>query len=629
MLALAREYLLLTGQVILYLYLVKKAVFFFVLLCLAGPRVFAQEDIDPWSDKSMVLRAKQNKITRKVFKAISTKQDTDSVFVFKSEDAFIPFEGKIIRKIIVENIHFNRTVKDTSRVIKNKLVDLGEALHTDSREDFIRNNLFIREGQPLNPFRVADNERYLRDLDFIKDSKIFVIQHNEQSDSVDLLVMTRDVFSLGASFAPGSASKFNFKVQEANLAGTGVQLSAKGLVQSGRSPMLGYELLAKKRNLWGTFVDASLGVTTINSAVSLGNENESAIFARLDRPLFMPFARWAGGFELSRNWSENTFNKNDSLFMDYAYTIQDLWAGFTFGETWRQRNGKENRHRRMLAGRILNQSFIRKPNLEAFSETERNLTDRVLALGQVTFFKQNFYKTKYVVGFGRTEDIPYGYLATLTTGWERQNGSSRPYWGAELQKSFFSRGGNFLTIDAQAGSFLQDGQPEDVLIQFTGSYFSKIFTAGRFKVRHFAEAGYSQYIERTNKLPLDINNLNGIPRFRPDSLYGDGRWRLQLQAMVFTPWKLLGFNFAIVPQFDFATLTRANPELLSNKLFQSYSLGIRTRNENLIFNTIEVRVHHFTRTIEDIGSSLISFSTNLRIKYPTSIVKAPRTIFDP
>ncbi len=609
--------------------MVKNGVLFCAMLCLATLIVSAQQDIGQWSDKSMVLKAKKDKITKKVFHAISRKPEADSVFVFKSEDAFMPFEGKIIRKIIVENIHFNRSEKDTSKVIKSKLVDLGEALHTDSREDFIRNNLFIREGQPLNPFRVADNERYLRDLDIIKDSRIFVIEHDEQSDSVDLLVMTRDVFSLGASFSPGSASKFNFKVQEANFAGTGLQLSAKGLVQSGRSPTLGYELLAKKRNLLGSFIDASVGTTTINSAMSLGNENESAIFARLDRPLFMPFARWAGGFELSRNWSVNTFDKHDSLFMDYAYTIQDLWAGFTFGETWKQRNGGENRHRRMLAGQIMNQSFIRKPNLETFSEMNQMLTDRVVALAQLTLFKQNFYKTKYVLGFGRTEDVPYGYLATLTGGWEKQNSTSRPYWGAELQKSFFNRGGNFLTIDAQAGSFLQNGQPEDVLIKLSGSYFSKLFPVGKFKVRHFAEAGYSQYIQRTNKLPLDINNLNGIPRFRSDSLYGDGRWRLQLQAIVFTPWKLLGFNFALVPQFDFAALTRANPELLSNKLFQSYSLGIRTRNENLIFNTIEVRVHHFTRTVEGIGNSLISFTTNLRIKYPTSIVKAPSTIFDP
>lgn len=612
----------------MYLYLVKKVIFLCCMLCMASRIASAQEDIGQWSDKSKV-KGTNNKISQKVFNAISRKPEVDSVFVIRSEDAFIPFEGKIIRKIIVENIDFNRSVRDTSKIIKSKLVDLGEALHTDSRKDFIRNNLFIREGQPLNPYRVADNERYLRDLEFIKDSRIFVVQHDEQSDSVDLLVMTRDVFSLGASFSPGSASKFNFKIQEANLAGTGLQLSVKGLVQSGRSPTLGYELLTKKRNLWGTFVDASAGITTINSSISLGNENESAIFARLDRPLFMPFARWAGGLELSRNWSVNTFDKPDSLFMDYAYSIQDLWSGFTFGESWNHQIGKENRHRRMLSGRIMNQSFMRKPNLESLSEIEKTLTDRVLALAQLSFFKQNFYKTKYVLGFGRTEDVPYGYLATLTGGWEKQNGASRPYWGAELQKSFFSQGGNFLTIDAQTGSFLQNGKPEDVLIKLTGSYFSKIFPVGEYKVRHFAEAGYSQYIQRTNKLPLDINNLNGIPRFRPDSLYGDGRWRLQLQAIVFTPWKLLGFNFAIVPQFDFAALTRANPELLSNKLFQSYSLGIRTRNENLIFNTIELRVHHFTRTVEDIGNSLISFSTNLRIKYPTSIVQAPTTIFDP
>ena len=48
------------------------------------------------------------------------------------------------------------------------------ALHTTSREWLIKNNMFVKAAQPFNPFVVADNERYLRNLPFIRDARIIV-----------------------------------------------------------------------------------------------------------------------------------------------------------------------------------------------------------------------------------------------------------------------------------------------------------------------------------------------------------------------------------------------------------------------------------------------------------------------
>ena len=225
----------------------------------------------------------------------------------------------------------------------------------------IRNNLFIKEGQALNPYRLADNERYLRDLNFIKDSRIYVIQEDIDDDSVDLLVMTRDVFSLGASLDPNSPTAANWLLQEANLLGTGLRIAYTGLFDSDREPRFGSEYSISQNSINGSFINGTVGYTTINTARSLGNENEKALFLRLNRPLFMPYAKWAGGVELSRNWSSNVFTKSDSLFANYVYSIQDYWGGFTFGEARSTRLNIENRHRRFLSARILDQHYIRQP----------------------------------------------------------------------------------------------------------------------------------------------------------------------------------------------------------------------------------------------------------------------------
>lgn len=572
-------------------------------------------------------KIKTSDLTEKSFKSIVRKSEADTVFNFKSEEAFLPYEGKIIRQITIQPLHFYKTILDTTKILKNKFIQFGESLHTDTREQTVKNNLFIKEGKPLNPYRVADNERYLRDLNFIKDSRIFVVPLDDDSDSVDLLVMTRDVFSLGASLDPSSTTSANWLLQEANFLGTGLRFAYTGIYDSDRSPKLGSEYSIRQNSIQGSFIDGTVGYTNINNARSLGNENESAVYLRLDRPLFMPYARWAGGVEWSRNWSNNTSLKPDSLFARYIYSIQDYWGGVTFGEARSSESEIENRIRKFLSVRVLDQHFIKNPNIALNPRDNLLYSNRVLALAQFTIFRQDYYKTKYIFGFGRTEDVPYGYSISLTTGWERQFGLERPYSGTEIRKTF-TKNGNIISLDAQLGGYFRNKDVEDMSLKFTANYFTKLYDFTAYKVRNSVEVSLGKFFRRSIKNPLDINNENGIQGFRADSLAGDSRLRARFQAIVFTNWKLIGFNFAVVPQLDLAVLAQRNETLFSGSLFQGYSLGLRTRNENLIFNTVEMRGYFFPSTVENVNQYRITISASLRIKYPTTLVRAPDTIFN-
>ncbi len=594
------------------------------ILFFASTQVEAQKDS---TRNGIIDRIKEKEVTGKAIGSITRKPEADTVFNYKSEDAFIPYEGKIIRRITVNQIQFNRLIQDTTKVMKNSLIKIGEGLHTDTKERTVRNNLFIREGQPLNPYRLADNERYIRDLNFIKDARIYVIQEFEDSDSVDLLIMTRDVFSIGVSGVPESTDEFSWLLQEANLLGSGLKIAYSGIFDSDRRPQFGFSNSISKNSIAGTFIDGTIGHTTIDDARSLGNENESAFYLRLNRPLFMPYARWAGGVELSRNWSENVFSKPDSSFAKYVYSIQDYWAGFTFGELRSVRLGKENRNRRFLSARVLDQHFISQPDIELNPIEELRYSNRLLFLSQLTLFKQNFYKTKYVFGFGRTEDIPYGYSISLTAGWERQAGIERPYAGGDITKSF-TNNGNIITLIARAGGYFRNSNLEDTKVDLGAIYFSKVYELSTLKIRHSFEFGVSRFYNRNIKNQLDINGNNGLEGFRSTNLFGDTRLRTRVQSIMFTNWKLIGFNFAIVPQIDLAFLSLSNQSAVEGKFLQGYSLGLRTRNENLIFNTVEVRGYYYPNTVENLSNYRIRVNANLRIKYPTALVRPPETIFE-
>ncbi len=587
-----------------------------------------QDTISP-SKKNALLNSRAS---QKLMETIQHKPLSDSAINIKSEAPFLPYEGKIIRKIIINRIGFERNVIDTTRWIRSTAAKIGNRLHNDTKTWVIRNNLFLREGKPLNPYRVADNERYLRNLEFILDSRIFVLPDSEESDSVDLLVMTRDVFSFGVAVAPYSTHEYRFRLQEANLGGMGQKLRMTGVYDYDRSPKTGYEFLYQKWNLFGSFINASIAYTEINSGRSIGNENEYGYLFRLDRPLYHPHARWTGALELSRNWSKNNFNTEEKSFYDYEYTIKDLWAGYSFGlkKLLPGPAHGENRNRTFIALRTFDQEFTRLPDKTFLPNDSMIYVNRSDVLGQLSFFKQNFYKTRYVLGFGRTEDIPYGYRMSFTGGWEKERGIQRAYTGAEVMVSTVNKSGTFYTYTLKLGNYIREDLIEDALAQISVSRYSRIYQFDKSKVRHFAEVSFASQLNQTLKRGLDINDVNGLLGFKPDSLLGSKRLRLRTETVIFTPWKVLGFHLAPVTNIDLAFLGQEYQRLMKKDNFYSgFAAALRARNENLIFNTLEARVYYYPKTTEGIDNLRAEFKINLRIKYPTQLVTAPATVYNP
>ena len=62
---------------------------------------------------------------------------------------------------------------------------------------------------------------------------------------------------------------------------------------------------------------------------------------------------------------------------------------------------------------------------------------RNFILGQLVFYHQDFFKTNYFFGFGRTEDIPMGYTYSASFAFEEWMGFKRTYTAMQAQKYWF------------------------------------------------------------------------------------------------------------------------------------------------------------------------------------------------
>jgi hypothetical protein len=582
---------------------------FVIVLILASSKSWAQKD----STRAPVM---QGKLAQKAIGTVKRTPKPDNVIVAKSEDTFLPFEGKIIRRIIINNIGFEKSIYDSARTFKNRATRIANSLHTNTRDKLIRNNLFFKENKPLNPYRLADNERYLRDLDFILDSRIEVCSVDGSEDSVDVEVLTRDVFSIGFRADPEDVDILETSVYDANLGGYGQRIQVNTLFDAARSPQTGMELFYRKSSIGGTFINPTIGYTQINSGRSYGNENEHALYLRLDRPLVSPYSRLAGGFELSKNYSINNYRLADTTFREYRYHLEDAWMGYNMGI----RNTMNDRERHFLAMRYFNQTFERKPQQPEESSNPVYNSQQFL-LGSVTFYEQNFYKTRYVFGFGRTEDVPYGKTLTFTAGWSSEFGRDRSYIGMNTSREFVNKNGTFYGISAGAGSFFVDDKTEDTFIFINGSLYSKLLVSKKFKVRQQVEAGYAQAFNNTIRPLLTLSDrLSG---FRPDSLFGYKRLFLKTETTIFTPWKALGFNFAGFAGMETAFIQQDREASLTQHSVWGMNGGFRIRNENIIFGTIELRVFYYPTDFPGVDTWSYRISTNVRLKYTSLFVRPP------
>lgn len=569
------------------------------------------------------LSPKRTTFLQFLLKPITRNGTDSSAPINKNEVSFLPYEGKVIRYILVKEFGFEKTFTDTAKQINFFGRDFIKHLHKNTREWVIRNNLFIKEKTILNANLVADNERYLRSLNYIHDARILVNPIQDEPDSIDLLVITKDFLSITFQLDNASGTKFKTKIGEANLLGTAQNIQFTTLLERSRNPQFGYKIQYRNNSIANTFMNATLGFSNINHNLYNGNMDEQDWRAGIERPLVSQYLHVAGGIMFAHSETHNNYLKPDSLFYRYQLNTFDAWIGYNLGV-----------RKFLFMKKVLNRHFIsiryfrNKFNHVPYQLTDKfifGLNNREAVLAQFTFFRQSFYKTKYVFGFGITEDVPYGYNIAFTTGWYKQLYLERPYGGVDANRYAVTNSGNVIQYFFRAGTFLYKGKIQDAAILIGTSSFSRLYSYKNLKMRHYLRFSYTKQFNRLGLEPLGINNVFGLQYISSDSASGDQRLSLHTETIFFLNLKALGFKFAPFATADIVLLTPAQSNSHSG-FYPGVGGGIRTRNENILLGTIELRFMYFLRKTQQHDAFKLTLATNLRFRYNSNYVKAPDII---
>jgi hypothetical protein len=564
---------------------------------------------DPYSksDKfydSLEQRADKARVTRELHELLIKKKRAefriDSVII-KSEDAFRSYAGMVIRKVQIKKVDLlEGSVLDTTLVTTTRFGKLINKLHKDTRSFIIRNNLLFEAGDRVDPYVLSDNERILRQFKTIRDARIY-LNPVPGTDSVDVVVVTQDVASVGATGRYSSLNRFNIDVYDVNILGYAKQLQVSYFRNTMGVPANGYEVSLREPNFGNSFISGELKYTD--------NYLRNRTSFSLGREFLTPEMRYAGGVEMYRT-RENYLTINDTIPSPYKQNSLDAWLGRSFQLA--------TRTNLVLAVRNHEVRFFERPLIAI--DSNYFFYERSLFLGGLTLIRSDYFKGSLIRGFGRTEDVPVNTWIGTTFGKESHEFYDRPY--IDLRGGvghYFERFG-YINISTSAGGFRAGDRWEDGLISTNAMYFSNLMETRRTKIRQFVNASFVSGYARTIQPFIGV-----VGRWRGEFDFvpvGSQRTTIGSETVYFTPGYFYGFKFAIYHGFDLHFL-RTQHESSSDIFFPSFRAGIRMLNDNLTFPTLSIDLTYYAGVEQYAGSFAVRFSTTLPNLFGTPMTFKP------
>jgi len=541
---------------------------------------------------SLKIKYGNHKVTDLLFSTLLVNTDTSGQQIKKqafveSENSFLPYEGLIIDEIILKKVPvISGSVHDTTRLITTWAGRAIDKAHIYSKDRIILNNIFFDTGDEISPFIIADNERLLRSLRFIEDAKI-IITKDPITSLATITVITKDVWSVGAAIDIGGIDRFDVEIYDRNFLGQGSEFSNTALIDTNEKPLVGYNGIYSVNNIYGTFINSFFQFKTVY--------NEKIARLKFDKQFITPQVKYAGGIDIvRRTFTDPLILVNDEIvFKNITYNKQEVWAGKSIILPT-----KAQRSNIIFSAAYVNTNFVQRPELS--SNEFFDYHDQRLYLGKVSFTKRNYYKGNFVNRFGITEDIPVGTFVSLTGGKEVGEFKTRTYQSLSYILRKVTGRTEYWTGSMSLSAFSNENRTEDGLFNASVLYFSKLMNlGGGHKTRFQARLFYTKGFRRFNDETLIIFEEKGIRGFDEENLTGTERLSIKLEGDIITPWNFYGFRFIPYTFVDLGLINHFNANILSRKNFYSgLGLGIRIRNESLVFSTFEFRFAYYPKIYE-------------------------------
>jgi len=535
-------------------------------------------------------------------------------------------EGKRIRTINIAHTHFGATDFNDSSIKQNIISKFTNSLHNFTNDKTIRKNLFFHENEYMNPLVIAYNEKWLRDISYIQDARIIVSPILNDSNSVDIFVITKDIFPFGASLRFKNINAYDASATIENIKDKGNAFTIYHNFDINREHKTGWGAGYFSKNILGSFIDLTLGANTLENNYANFESSGSNIYIRGSLPLLSPLSAWTGGFEWSNAQNKNEYpNKwTDSFYnaaLKYNRNHFDSWIGYQlFNKPWKS---NKNSYRHFVQYRYLATSFNERPT-NYLLQLDRNYQNVKANLFSYTLFKQQITRTKYLYGFGRNEDLPTGTSMVITTGRYVREDNNLPYLGFLYEKYHLKSNEQFLHLFLNTGTSYVNNELLDFKLLASIEQISRLrYLESGYKYRSMFNLSFAQTLKNKFNDALLINSIYGIPQLNKERIRGGTRITANWESIWYNSRSFYGFRQSPFIFANVSYIRTVGDPIKNGDIYSSIGLGTRIRNESLVFGTVEIKGFYFPRTNLQLSPWNVGIITNLKFKYNSNLITKP------
>lgn len=562
-------------------------------------------------NKNVITSEIHNLLFRNIYASSTYNEEVE---FNKKVDELLPFEDKIIDTIIYRKFNiFGENIYDTSQKSSSLEKFLSTKLHVNTKDKIVTNRyLLFKVGENFATYKALENARIIRTSGIFHDVKFVPV--SKPNGHIELYIYLQDVFPYGFDLTLNSINNFGLKISNNNFLGLGHQIETEFRYnQNDQKQVFGEGISYTVPNfIKKSFIDMNLYAKNFR--------DENSVGLSFIRQFIRKDMRWAGGITCAyRDMDVNLLNQSLNQF-NVQKTESNLWLSHAIPFKSRKPTTINSI---IIGGRFTKNTFFNRPNVNLVDYP--TLWNNNFILGSIGYSRIRFVQERLLNGFGRTEDIPIGISISALYGYENTEFTSRRYYGGSILGQFYNDRETYFNLSAKFGTYVADNSYDQSVLDINSQLASKTFHWGKTRIRNFFNARYTAGFNQDATKYLTFTENNGIRGLNNYAIQGNDRLTFSVQSNLYLPFSLIGFRAYIFTLFELANMKGQNQSIFESKQYSGATLGIALKNENMIFNMIQVQYGFYPSTANAYQRGIV-ISSVIPFRFQSLDISNPETV---
>lgn len=498
-----------------------------------------------------------------------------------------PYRCMVIRSISIKVLKPGGTSLDMAKLdtVAEKKLFINK-IHSSSNERIVKNLLLFQEGDMLEPEKIVDYIRVLREKSAYNDAIVFV-HPVEGTDEVDLDIYVQDKFVLGIGGGLESNAAYA-KLSFSNFLKLGHRVAFAAQFNYDLENPFAFWGKYKIENVFNSRIDVQAKYWYDKKYKEIGLEANKD-FQSITDP-------WAGRIETYWNFNRVDVEEQNLRNQTLNFNYQDIWVARAMNP-----NFLTNKHpyaRLITSVRAYRKKYIETPYTEDLNQFKNN----GYVLGSVGIANLDYYENRGIYYLNRIEYLPKGINFTVMGGFNQQQVyREHIYAGFKINYGHFFKKIGYMFTQLSNGNYFNDNGYDKGVVKLDVQYFTPNLRAGKYLIRQFVNVSSKMGFNRPQDQAFKFYEEDGVRGLKSESLIGMKGIAVNLETAVTNPWTVAGFRSQVFVFSNLAMVGKrdAIQNLFTSAVHKGVGLGVRLAHKKLGINFVELSFTYYPNSYRD------------------------------